>query len=92
MTFTDTEVDHDLDELVPEQIPCGGNEVPVKRPCPHNAPATLVAVGCCEAARKPSVFKCFECYREWYLGSPSSTAKCLICGTVKPRHEWYRPI
>lgn len=81
-----------LEESFSLEIPCGGNETPVKRRCPDNAAAVMFnphSVNCCE---RSSHWKCMRCLTEWLQGKSKRTDAICDCGLAKPVYDWYIPL
>lgn len=83
----------DLEEMFANEVPCGGNEWPTPRPCPHDAPAVMVSVDSCD--NHPARFKCLWCFEIWYRSATRSgwdTALCSNCGRNTPLDRCFRPL
>jgi hypothetical protein len=82
----------DLEAMFAIELPCGGNIYPEKRPCPDNAPATMILRCPCDPG--PEDFKCFECYSRWlraHIDKGTMSLSCEACGDT-PIHECYRAL
>lgn len=79
----------DLEEAFDLEVPCGGNNSPVKRPCPYSATAQVVTTHTiCGIA--PTSLKCISCLMEWMQGTADCV--CIKCGYRAPKHSVYRPL
>lgn len=82
----------ELEELFSKDIPCGGNNAPVKRPCPHYMRAEMVCTHGCYRAL-PEGWKCVACFVEWFEDHGSEYCRCTICGEDwMLKTQMYRPL
>lgn len=78
MTDTITREVVELEELLSEEVPCGGNDAPVSRDCPWGAPAILVSTHRCRRMSKRAA-KCLQCFLEWHKAATLRGAFCPVC-------------
>lgn len=96
MTDTLSREDIDLELLLMESIPCGGNSFPENRPCPRDAEAEYAYCACrCPISGKG--FKCDACFQEWYSANRTyaTAIRCNKCGKewpIEDAHLMYRRI
>ena len=83
----------DLEEMLSNNLPCGGNITPKKRPCPHNAEAILVSSHNCPMGQIPQDLKCFSCYEIWRASNNDvDRVRCPSCGWIGSIFGLYRPL
>ena len=95
-TATETISVSELEEMLSNEIPCGGNLVPEKQPCPHDAAAVLVSSHHCPTG-DPKQFKCVACYEVWLAHVLHKTrgkgnVRCGFCNWDGFAWGLYRPL
>src|SRR5690242_11029262 len=96
-TATETVTVSELEEMLSNDVPCGGNTVPENVPCPHNAAAVLVSSHLCPMTSDPKEFKCVACYEVWLAHVLRKTlgkgnVNCRTCSWRGLAWGLYRPL
>lgn len=92
MTDTITREVTELEEMLSAEVPCGGNEFPRARPCPHKAPAVVVGPAG-HTHGNPKSFKCLDCFTEWITADNRPRPGFFVCcGQFIPIAGAYKPL
>ncbi|AXF51605.1 hypothetical protein CONSTELLA_115 [Mycobacterium phage Constella] len=83
----------ELEEVLSDEIPCGGIRWPTPRDCPNQATAMLVCRHALACLGRKSDMKCFSCYSTW-LRAALDDGRRVRCGCGWSAHatEVYTPL
>ncbi|AEK09505.1 hypothetical protein LITTLEE_125 [Mycobacterium phage LittleE] len=83
----------ELEEMLSDEIPCGGTRRPTVRDCPNQATAILACRHALACHGNRSAMKCFSCYSIWLQAAldDGRPVRCS-CGWSTHATEVYTPL